>query len=350
MIGHTDNSIDIDAPFTYVWERTNDLPHWPELFSEYASIEILEEGTGSATFRLTMHPDEQGRAWSWVSERHWDKAARVVRARRVETGPFEFMNITWTYEELGPDSTRMRWVQDFRMRPDAPLDTAAMTDRINHNTAIQMQLVKERVEQGRCRVVGWDDVPPSTRRGGDLRTLLAPSNAGTSAGFCGAVRLAPGEGVSEHYHPYSEEYLFVASGEIRVDLNGKPVRMGAEQALHIPRNVRHRLTNTGDAQALVVFQIGPLAPEPRLGHVDTESGPGDPAAAAGVVPGGGPAGTAPSDGFGFPPPSSAPRTASDAAPASAVTDGPGLQARFAVPAVPLPASITTGPGGPAVIR
>ncbi|MFD4583815.1 cupin domain-containing protein [Streptomyces sp. NPDC058423] len=345
MIGHTDNVIDIDAPVAFVWERTNDLRNWPELFSEYASIDILQETAGSATFRLTMHPDEQARVWSWVSERHWDKAARVVRARRVETGPFEFMNITWTYEELGPDCTRMRWVQDFHMKPDAPVDTAAMTDRINHNTAVQMKLVKERVERSRCRVVGMDDVPSNTRRGGDLRTLLAPPNVGTSAGFCGAVRLAPGEGVSEHYHPYSEEYLFVAHGELRVDLDGEPVVIGTEQALHIPRNVRHRLTNTGDSQALVVFQIGPLAPEPHLGHVDTEAGPGEPVPGAGS----GPAGATASNGFGFPAQDTA-SAASGAAPASPVAGSPVVRGGFAVPAVPLPASIATGPGGPTVIR
>ncbi|MFE7130741.1 cupin domain-containing protein [Streptomyces sp. NPDC057638] len=281
MIGHTDNHIDIDAPLGYVWNRTNDLRAWPELFSEYASVEILEEDESSAVFRLTMHPDEQGHSWSWVSERRWDTAARVVKARRVVTGPFEFMNITWTFEELGPDATRMRWVQDFQMRPDAPLDTAAMTHRINGNTAVQMKLIKQRIERARCLVVGMDEVPSNTRRGGDLRTLLSPANAGTTAGFCGAVRLKPGEGVSEHYHPYSEEYLFVARGELRVDLDGEPVVLGAEQALHIPRNVRHRLTNTGNEQALVVFQIGPLAPEPHLGHVDTEPYPGEEAAPGG---------------------------------------------------------------------
>ncbi|MFI5806453.1 cupin domain-containing protein [Streptomyces sp. NPDC051561] len=273
MIGHTDNSIDIDAPVGFVWDRTNDLRRWPELFSEYASIDILEETPNSATFRLTMHPDEQGRVWSWISSRHWDRDALVARARRVETGPFEFMNISWTYEQLAPDRTRMRWVQDFHMKPEAPLDTAAMTDRINHNSGVQLRLIKERVERARCTVVGMSDVPSNTRRGGDLRTLLAPANSGTSAGFCGAVRLAPGEGVSEHYHPYSEEYLFVATGELRVDLDDEAVKVGAEQALHIPREVRHRLTNTGDTEALVVFQIGPLAPEPHLGHVDTEPYP-----------------------------------------------------------------------------
>ncbi|WP_043623247.1 cupin domain-containing protein [Nonomuraea candida] len=273
MIGHTDNAIEIDAPIGFVWDQTNDVTVWPDLFSEYAKAEILTESENSVTFRLTMHPDELDRVWSWVSERTWDRDTWTVRARRVETGPFEFMNITWTYEELDPDRTRMRWVQDFHMKPGAPVDTAGMTERINANSKVQMALIKERVELRRRRVVGFHDVPANTKRGGDLRTMVSPATCGSSSGFCGAVRLQPGESVSEHYHPYSEEYLFVATGTLRVDLDGEPVTVGPEQALLIPRNVRHRLTNTADGQALAVFQLSPLAPRPELGHVDTEPYP-----------------------------------------------------------------------------
>ena len=67
-------------------------------------------------------------------------------ARRVEPGPFEFMDIEWTYAPEG-DGTRMRWVQDFRMRADAPVDTAAMTYRINTNTAVQMDVIRHKVER-----------------------------------------------------------------------------------------------------------------------------------------------------------------------------------------------------------
>jgi aromatase len=273
VIGHTDNAIDVDAPVAFLFAQTNDVRGWPDLFSEYAKAEILDETADSVTFRLTMHPDEQGRTWSWVSRRVWDTDTWTVRARRVEKGPFEFMNITWTFEPLAADRTRMRWVQDFEMRPDAPLTTEQMTERINANSAIQMALVKERVEARRRRVVGFHDVPANRKRGGDLRTMVSPATAGTTAGFCGAVRLAAGETVTEHYHPYSEEYLFVASGELRVELDGEPVTVGAEQALLIPRTVRHRLVNTGDGPALAVFQLSPLAPRPELGHVDTEPYP-----------------------------------------------------------------------------
>ncbi|MFD0854540.1 SRPBCC family protein, partial [Actinomadura adrarensis] len=86
MAGHTENSIVIDAPMDLVWDMTNDVASWPNLYSEYAAAEILSEEDGVIRFRLTMHPDENGKQWSWVSERRPDPATRTVRARRVEPG------------------------------------------------------------------------------------------------------------------------------------------------------------------------------------------------------------------------------------------------------------------------
>ncbi|GAB2721623.1 SRPBCC family protein [Kitasatospora kifunensis] len=146
MAGHTDNSIVIDAPLETVWEITNDLENWPNLFSEYASVEVLERDGATVTFRLTMHPDEDGVAWSWVSRRTPDPVTRTVKAFRVETGPFEFMDIHWEYTTVAQGGVRMRWVQDFHMKPQAPVDDEGMTAHLNRNTAIQMQLIKERVE------------------------------------------------------------------------------------------------------------------------------------------------------------------------------------------------------------
>lgn len=145
MAGHTDNSVYIAAPFTVVWDMTNNVATWPDLFSEYASVEILHRDGDTVRFRLTMHPDDNGVSWSWVSERTSDRAGRSVKARRIETGPFEYMNIRWEYTEE-PDGVRMRWVQDFQMKPDAPIDDAAMTQRLNQNTAVQMSLIKAKVE------------------------------------------------------------------------------------------------------------------------------------------------------------------------------------------------------------
>jgi aromatase len=145
MAGHTDNAIVIEAPMELVWSMTNDVESWPQLFSEYASAEILSRNNGSVTFRLTMHPDDQGRVWSWTSQRTPDEPSRTVRAHRIETGPFEYMNIFWKYTEVA-GGVRMQWVQDFQMKPQAPVDDAGMTEHLNRNTAVQMKLIKDKVE------------------------------------------------------------------------------------------------------------------------------------------------------------------------------------------------------------
>jgi aromatase len=145
-VGHTDNSVLIMADPDLVWDVTNDVENWPDLFTEYASVEILERNGDTVRFRLTMHPDEQGRIWSWVSERTTYRAQRRVEARRIEPGAFRYMQIRWTYAPEGA-GTRMRWEQDFAMRPDAPIDDAGMTRRINDNSKVQMDLIRQRIER-----------------------------------------------------------------------------------------------------------------------------------------------------------------------------------------------------------
>ncbi|HEX6345808.1 SRPBCC family protein [Umezawaea sp.] len=145
MAGHTENAITIQAPMDLVWDMTNDVEDWPGLFSEYAAAEVLATRGATVVFRLVMHPDEQGRVWSWVSERTPDPVTRTVRAARVETGPFKYMSLFWEYLP-DPDGVRLRWVQDFEMKPEAPVDDEGMTGRINANSPVQLELIKQKVE------------------------------------------------------------------------------------------------------------------------------------------------------------------------------------------------------------
>jgi aromatase len=145
MAARTDNEIYIKAPIDLVWAMTNDVRSWPDLFDEYESVEVLDETGGTIRFRLTTRPDESGRQWTWVSERTPDAGSYTVRARRVETGPFAYMRLFWQYKP-DDDGVRMRWTQEFEMKPDAPFDDAAMEDRINRNTPVQMSLIRDKIE------------------------------------------------------------------------------------------------------------------------------------------------------------------------------------------------------------
>ena len=119
--------------------------------------------------------------------------------------------------------------------------------------------------------VAATDVAPNRRRGGDLRVLLGPATVGATTGFGGTLRLAPGEFVSEHYHPYSEEFIYVVNGELTVRIDGTPVTVAAGESVFVPKNARHRVENPYAEPAEAIFHLCPLAPRPDMGHVDTES-------------------------------------------------------------------------------
>jgi putative monooxygenase len=122
------------------------------------------------------------------------------------------------------------------------------------------------------------DVTPTRRAGGAIRVLLSPRTVGSTSGFNATLTLAPGEYVSEQYHPYSDKYLYLVRGALTVRVAGRPVPLTADQAYFVPRDTPHRIENTGADTAFVVFAVSPLAPRPELGHVDTEPvpNPGEP--------------------------------------------------------------------------
>ena len=130
------------------------------------------------------------------------------------------------------------------------------------------------------------NVAPNRRRGGDIRVVLSPKTASSTSGFMGTLTLAPGEFVSEHYHPYSEEFLYLVRGQLSVRVEGtKEIKLSAGEGLMIPIGLRHRVRNSAQQEAHAVFHLSPLAPRPDLGHVDTEplpeAGDADPAPAVG---------------------------------------------------------------------
>ncbi|ASO19711.1 putative monooxygenase [Actinoalloteichus hoggarensis] len=118
--------------------------------------------------------------------------------------------------------------------------------------------------------INASDAVPNRKRGGDLRVTLSPKTVGCTSGFGGVLWLEPGEFVTEHYHPHSEEFLHVVEGQLEMSLDDAPVVLGPGDSLLVPIGVRHRLVNIGEGRAHAVFHLSPLAPRPELGHVDTE--------------------------------------------------------------------------------
>jgi len=146
MSGHTQAEIVIDAPRSFVYDRTNDLSIWPEMFTEYSAVEVLERDDDGFLFRLTTKPDEDGKVYSWISRRRLIPDEWRIEAHRVEPlRPFSDMQIRWGYDEVG-SGTRLRWEQEFTVHPEAPFDEAAAERYISAGSRVQMAAIKEYLE------------------------------------------------------------------------------------------------------------------------------------------------------------------------------------------------------------
>lgn len=143
-MAHTRNSIFIKAPFDLVFEISNHIERWTELFGdEYVSADVLKREGNEITFRLT---DDEGK--SWVSKRWLHKAQKMAYASRHEPMfPFKYMKIIWLYHEQD-GGTLMTWIQDFEMDPGFTKFTGEQIEGfINQHSVHNMGIFKRVIEE-----------------------------------------------------------------------------------------------------------------------------------------------------------------------------------------------------------
>ncbi len=142
-MGHTVNSIVINAPYELVFDVSNHIERWTELFGkEYASADVLERKGNEITFRLT---DEDKK--SWVSKRWLYKDLKFAYAQRHDPlFPFIYMKIVWLYQET-PEGIKMTWIQDFEMDPKFTKFTAEQIEGfVNEHSQHNMKIFKKVIE------------------------------------------------------------------------------------------------------------------------------------------------------------------------------------------------------------
>lgn len=142
-MGHTRNSIVIKAPYALVFDVSNKIERWTELFGkEYVKAEVLERKGHEITFRLT---DDENK--SWVSKRWLFKDLKFAVASRHEPMfPFRYMKIIWLYNET-PEGVEMIWIQDFAMDPGfTKFSEEQIEGFINEHSRHNMKIFKDVIE------------------------------------------------------------------------------------------------------------------------------------------------------------------------------------------------------------
>ena len=142
-MGHTANSIVIKAPYDLVFDISNDIERWTELFGgEYTEAKVLEREGNKITFQLT---DDEGN--SWQSFRLLFKDNYFAYAQKKEpTFPFKYMKIIWLYTQQ-PDGIQMTWIQDFTMDEKAKFNDEQVEGFINKHSQDNLKIFKEVIEK-----------------------------------------------------------------------------------------------------------------------------------------------------------------------------------------------------------
>jgi len=142
-MGHTCNSIIINAPYDLVFDISNDISRWTELFgTEYKKAEVLSKEGNKITFKLTDEDDK-----SWVSWRLLFKDKYFAYAQRHEPlFPFKYMKIVWLYTQK-PEGVEMAWIQHFEMDAKAKFNDQQVEGFINDGSQANLKIFKNIIEQ-----------------------------------------------------------------------------------------------------------------------------------------------------------------------------------------------------------
>lgn len=70
---------------------------------------------------------------------------------------------------------------------------------------------------------------------------------------------SPGEGLSLHIHPESEEVYYVVKGQGTIILGEerRPMKVGPDTAIYIPPGTAHGVENIGEERLVICFFVAP---------------------------------------------------------------------------------------------
>ena len=142
-MGHTCNAIVIKAPYEKIFDISNDIPRWTELFGgEYKEAKVVETKANKIIFQLT---DDEGR--SWKSFRLLFKENNFAYAERMDPKfPFEYMKIVWLYTPA-EGGIKLTWIQDFKMDSKAKFNDEQVEGFINKHSKENLEIFKNVIEK-----------------------------------------------------------------------------------------------------------------------------------------------------------------------------------------------------------
>jgi aromatase len=142
-MGHTSNSIIINAPYDLIFQISNDIPRWTQLFGEeYKEAAVVKQEGNKITFRLTNNEGN-----SWQSFRLLFRNDYFTYAEREDPRfPFQYMKIIWLYTPR-PGGVELTWIQHFTMDEKAKFNDEQVEGFINKHSQDNLKIFKRIIEE-----------------------------------------------------------------------------------------------------------------------------------------------------------------------------------------------------------
>ena len=96
-----------------------------------------------------------------------------------------------------------------------------------------------------------------TPHGSEIRPLIDRTTAPITQCSLAEETLPPGKTVAPHHHEVLEEIYYILSGSGMMTVGDESQAVGAGDAIYIPKNNVHSLTNTGDEEMKLLLVCGP---------------------------------------------------------------------------------------------
>jgi aromatase len=139
-------SITIIGDPNRIFDETNDVSRWPELFQGYTQATVISRVDAGPLTRLELQQSAAS-GDAWQSLRLLDRErGRVIAVRVAPLFPFVYVHVTWTYEPVD-GGVRMTWTQDFETDPAGPHTDEQVLELITSNMR-RNQIHVKRVLEG----------------------------------------------------------------------------------------------------------------------------------------------------------------------------------------------------------
>ncbi|MCX5706104.1 MAG: polyketide cyclase [Candidatus Omnitrophica bacterium] len=142
-MGNTCNSIIINALYEKVFDISNDITRWTELFgTEYKKSEVVKKEGNKITFKLTDEDDKTWQSWKLLFKENYFTYAE----RQEPKFPFKYMKLVWIYTPK-PEGIEMSWIQHFEMDEKAKFNDAQVEGFINEGSQHNLKIFKKIIEE-----------------------------------------------------------------------------------------------------------------------------------------------------------------------------------------------------------